>query len=131
VVRGWSSRDDAEALEVIVILNRATERGGWNDRLLTAALTHLSERSSLAGTGYVPGDLEEMLSRAAPPPSLEELAERYGTHDPAALWPVLRFKVPPGLRDRFNAVAEGDDEVARFVSVLELAEAADQARVAS
>lgn len=56
VVTGWASKDDDEANAVLVQLNRATERGGWDP---TALLTILDSMSGddLTDAGYEPTDL--------------------------------------------------------------------------
>lgn len=43
VVRGWASADDAEAARALVVLNRATELGGWQPEPLRALLADLPD----------------------------------------------------------------------------------------
>lgn len=63
---GWSSTDDQEASGALVALNRAGERGGWDDPLLAAILTeHAASEAGLVGLGYDDADLEALLAGAA------------------------------------------------------------------
>lgn len=61
VVRGWASRDDAEALAAGVALNRSGELGGWVDSL-AAILTDLAAlEGGLDATGFTDDDLANLL----------------------------------------------------------------------
>lgn len=62
VVRGWASTDDAEAEAYLVASNRLTEAGGWDPAGLYDLLDSLAAGPGLAGTGYAPGDLDDLLA---------------------------------------------------------------------
>lgn len=61
VLRGWGSKNDADAEAFLVATNRLVETGRWDDEKLTELLENLGE-VGLPGTGYSPEDLLEMLS---------------------------------------------------------------------
>lgn len=126
VTRGWSSRDDDEADAALVGLNGLTEAGGWKRDELAEMLADVARSDAgLDGTGYTAADLEDLLANLGGPPSLDDLAETHGEPDPSLLWPVLRFKVPPDLRDRFLAlVGPAGDDVEQFRRLLDLADRA-------
>jgi hypothetical protein len=57
-----------------------------------------------------------------PPPDLDALADELGEPEDDDLWPVLRFKVPPNIRDDFYDLSAGcetpDDDGARFIHLM-------------
>lgn len=65
VVSGWSSADDAQASAVLVALNRAGERGGWNKAGLAEVLQAADAADLLPFTGFTAGELRRL---AAEPP---------------------------------------------------------------
>jgi hypothetical protein len=69
VVRGWSSRSDAEAEGYLVASNRWSELGGWDDAALAALLADVAaaDEDLLAATGYDHGDLERLIGAQAVP----------------------------------------------------------------
>lgn len=88
VVRGWASRDDAEAEAYLVAANRLTERGGWEGQGLADILSDLQAGPGLEGVGYSPAELEELLA-SLQPPAEEPPAP------PASVPLRERFVVPP------------------------------------
>lgn len=59
VIRGWSSRNDAEAEAYLVASNRLVESGGWDQQGLVEMLDDLRSRDGgLVGTGYSEADFE-------------------------------------------------------------------------
>jgi site-specific DNA-methyltransferase (adenine-specific) len=67
VVRGWSSRDDAHADAVLVALNRAPERGGWDLGELGALLRDLPE-NALDLSGFSLDDVDDAIAKAKTTP---------------------------------------------------------------
>ena len=131
VVRGWSSKDDNEAAAATVALNRYVETGGWDQGLLADLLQGVAELpGGLQGVGYSNDDLADLLALVAGPPDLDTLASQLGDPLPEDFWPVLRFKVPPELRNRYLAVTRGvgggDD--AQFEGMVRQAENARDAQ---
>ncbi|MGW3971181.1 hypothetical protein ACWEFD_18015 [Streptomyces ardesiacus] len=137
--------DDETALRVNLVDNRAAAKGSWDLDGLVELLSYLPD---LDGTGYTDADVERLL---APPPSLEELADTYApredydepaparaavpagttgdrpdqpTEQGSGLWPVLRLRIPPHVRDEFYAATascpRSADDGARLAWLLEL-----------
>lgn len=128
VVRGWASRDDDHARAAVVADNKLTERGGWDDQLLPAWLDDIldGDPDLLDITGFSRDDLDDMLAAIAPPPSLDDLADEYGEPQDSDLWPILRFQVPPHIRNTFydlTADAGVTEDSARFIHLIETARA--------
>lgn len=61
VIRGWSSRSDADAEAYLLASNRLTIKGGWNQVGLAEMLTELDAVDMLDLTGYGSGDLAALL----------------------------------------------------------------------
>lgn len=77
VVRGWASKDDAEASAYLVASNRLTTLGGWDDEALAKMLVSVQETPlALDGVGYTSEDLAALLV------SLEPVADPKGNVDP-------------------------------------------------
>jgi hypothetical protein len=124
IVRGWASRSDAEAEAYLIADNRLSEIGGWDHRELAEVLDQIADDNPdlLQVTGYTSEDLADLLASFDAPPSLEDLADEYGDPRPDELWPILRFKIPPRIRDAFYEITEefGDNEdSARFIKLVE------------
>jgi DNA modification methylase len=67
VQKGWSSRSDDEAASLLVVLNKATELGGWNDVELTQLLEGLAasgDEDLLGLSGFSEDDLEALRADA-------------------------------------------------------------------
>ncbi|MEU8195255.1 hypothetical protein AB0C10_15890 [Microbispora amethystogenes] len=62
IVRGWSSRSDADAEAYLIANNRTSEKGGWQNGMLAAALQDIqaADEALLAATGYSPDDLADL-----------------------------------------------------------------------
>ena len=57
-----------------------------------------------------------------PPPSLDELVEQHGDHDPETFWPVLKLKLPPEVFERYESTLRGmpgGDDAAKFAALLD------------
>ncbi|TDC96104.1 hypothetical protein E1292_38630 [Nonomuraea deserti] len=75
ILRGWSSRSDADAEAYLVAANRLTERGGWDHGMLAEMLTDIGAAdaellAAAAYTGDDRADLDELVPRdpdQAPP----------------------------------------------------------------
>lgn len=52
VVRGWQSKDDAEAEAYSLADNQLAILGGWDDATLAAMIADLEQRDGLAGLGF-------------------------------------------------------------------------------
>lgn len=130
VQRGVHSRDDLHAEAMGLVLNRLVERGGWDPQLLTQQLQELeAKQGGLDATGFTRADLDDMLAAYGPPPDLGDLQDRLGQPQPEDFWPVLRIKVSPALKARWDAATAGvdgtdADRLEHLVHAAELAQAA-------
>lgn len=123
IVRGWSSRSDAEAEAYLIADNRLSELGGWDDRLLAEVLDQIADDNPdlLELVGYSQHELDDMIARFGEPPSLDDLEKEYGEPDDADMWPTLRFKVPPAVKDDFYALTDpfdAFDDSERFIAMV-------------
>jgi len=99
--------DDEQAKRILLVDNRSNDVASYDDRALADLLASLADTdAAFAGTGFTADDLSDLLDILTVP-TLEELAEEHGEHDPESVWPVLRFKVSPVLRDRYLRLVEG------------------------
>jgi len=75
--------DDETAERIVLVDNRTSDRGTYDDRLLASALKSLAETpKGLAGTGYSPSDLavlERALVPAVPPVDFPKFDEGAGS----------------------------------------------------
>lgn len=104
VVRGWSSRTDAEARAALVALNRTGELGGWVDEALLDILDELADLgdTGLLGTGYGERDiaiLAEQLATVVDQDFLDDLAG----------------ETPPDNRFDAKVIEKGPEVVLEFV----------------
>ncbi|MEW1843749.1 hypothetical protein AB0392_37890 [Nonomuraea angiospora] len=93
ILRGWSSRSDADAEGYLVANNAIPERGGWDRGLLADMLTDIgaADEELLAATGYDMADVDELmpseLEQAPPSGALRAgPAERV---EPPTVWGVV------------------------------------------
>lgn len=127
ILRGWASRSDREAEAYVVADNRLNEMGGWDHRMLAEVLDELADTdpSLMAITGYTDTDLADMLASFGDPPDLDALGNDYGEPGEGDLWPILRFKVPPGIRNDFYELTSAlEDDTDRFIALVNRAKAA-------
>lgn len=127
VVRGWASADDDHARAAVIADNQLTIKGGWDERALAEWLDEIGDVDAdlLEVTGFSREDLDDMLAALAPPPDLDDLANEYGDPDDSDLWPVIRVKVPPHIRNAFYSLTEnagGTEDSTRFIHLVELAQ---------
>jgi hypothetical protein len=118
----WVDVDDDLAQRIMVADNRTAELAIWDDPILAGILAELRDAADagLTGTGFTDTDLDNLLATIGPPPTLEDLATTFGDPEPADLWPVLRFVVPPAVLARWKTVLaeHGGDEVRVFAELV-------------
>ncbi len=109
--------DDADARRINLADNRLAELGTYDNDALTELLSYMD--GDYEGTGYSANDIEMLIT---PPPDLDALADELGEPEDEDLWPILRFKVPPNIRDDFYDLSAGcdmpDDDTARFIHLM-------------
>lgn len=99
--------DDEAALRILLVDNKANDEATYDDRSLADLLQSLTDTPlGFEGTGFADHDLADLLD-ILNVPTLDDLADKHGDHDPEAFWPVLRFKVSPQLRTRFLTLTDG------------------------
>ncbi len=107
VNKGWASKDDDEAGAYLIASNRLTMLGGWKPDPLVSLLEVVARTPlGLQGIGYDQPGLDDLIASLRPP-SLDDLAAQHGEPNAEAMWPVLRFKIPPPMRDRYLKLVEG------------------------
>ncbi len=117
----WVDVDETEAARIVLIDNRTSDLARYDDGLLADLLQSLPD---LASTGYNDEFLRDLLGKLNAP-DLEDLARQAGDFDERKFWPILKFQVPPELRDRYLALTrdlDEKDEVGRFERLVSLAE---------
>ncbi|MFG2404252.1 hypothetical protein ACGFR8_07910 [Streptomyces brevispora] len=110
--------DEDTARRINLVDNRSSDLGSYDADALAELLSFLD--NDYAGSGYQEADVTRLL---APPPSMEELVDSYRDPEDEDMWPVLRFTVPPEVRDHFydltaDCLTPGDD-TARFQHLLD------------
>lgn len=118
----WLDCDDDQAEAILAVDNRTSRLATFDDAALLDLLVGIAGRTgSLKGTGYDGDDLDD-LRQMLTPPDLDKLGGGDGGGDKDKdLWPVLRFKVPPAVRDRFYQAtdpAEDQTDEGRFFWML-------------
>lgn len=64
VVRGWASKNDADAAAYLVASNRLVELGGWNEDVLRALMAEiaLTAPEEISGSGYDQQDIDKFIN---------------------------------------------------------------------
>lgn len=123
VVRGWASRDDEHAEAMLVLDNRSTENGGWDNRVLAELLSDVADYSPdlLAATGFTENDLRALLDGFGDMPDLDALAGEVGEPTDEDALVRVSFKVPPDVaqawKDALAATGTSDETKAATVLV--------------
>lgn len=114
--------DDAAARRINVVDNRSADLGTYDTDSLVTLLNKIGEDSGgdYDGTGYTAEDVELVTGA---PTDLDALADEYGEHDDEDLWPTLKFRVPPNIRDDFYEHTRGETDEERFMHLLNRARA--------
>lgn len=123
VTRGWASRSDMDAEAYLIVSNRSTELGGYDNEGLAEVLVDLRDEDAdlLALTGYDEGDVDDLV-KLTTPPDLDELADALGEPEADDAWPVIRLKVPPHVAAAWRKRLDLHDgsELAAFAALLDV-----------
>lgn len=124
----WVKDDDTTAAAFALADNRTADLGTYDAELLFGLVDMVKDDAALLeATSYTLDDLDDLAARVSPP-SLDDLAAKWGEPDPKALWPVIRLQVDPLVRDRWaNLPRQHDDETDEdvFERLISLAEQAE------
>lgn len=118
--------DDATATRINLVDNKSADDGFYDDTALASLLASLED--DLLGTGYSASEAELFATvppADVPPQSLDALAEEYGEPQETDLWPVIRVRVPPNVRDDFLELTKDcedpSDDSVRFMLLVQRA----------
>lgn len=116
VNRGWASRSDADAEAYLIVSNRSTELGGWDDQQLAEVLADLAEVDLLDFTGYTDDDLAKLASKQlddepSVPADPESIEEHYQCPSCGHRFPASagRLEQPPTVADGKSLRETADD----------------------
>lgn len=124
----------AEQVEGYLVADNYVERGAEDDEAELVALLREQQDAGfdLASLGADADALADLVAKLAPP-SLDELERDYGDEpEPDAFWPVLRVRVPPEVKARWDALlaaAPGDSPHVKLACVLAAVDTAALAAV--
>lgn len=64
VVRGWASKNDADAAAYLVASNRLVELGGWNEEMLAKLMSEIAAIApdEIAGSGFDQQDVDKFIN---------------------------------------------------------------------
>lgn len=113
----WLDVDDQRAEDILLVDNRSAELATWDMAALTELLTGRGP-ADLVGTGFTSDDLAILSAGAFISRQREDEGDGH-PEDDEGLWPLLAFRVPPLLLQRFRALpGESDtDRLATLVGV--------------
>jgi hypothetical protein len=114
----WLDVDDTRAEDILLVDNRSAELATWDMAALTELLTGRGP-ADLVGTGFTSDDLAILSAGAFISRQRDE--DDAGDHpeDDRGLWPLLAFRVPPLLLQRFRALP-GEDDTDRLAALVGL-----------
>lgn len=114
--------DDEEAL-ILATLDPLAGLASTDRESLEAILGQANNSSDDPGIAKLLATISQDAGLiVAPPPTMDELANKYGEHDPSEFWPVIKLKVAPEIHERFQSLIgsmPGPDDAAKFSALLE------------
>jgi ParB-like chromosome segregation protein Spo0J len=113
---------DEQAKRIVLVDNKAPERGGYDDHDLAALLEGLQDTDAgLAGTGFEREEVTDLLA-SLNPPDLDALAAEHGEPKDGDLYPLVSIRVPPQLFAAWRAHVDTHtgDEPAAFAALLDI-----------
>lgn len=122
VLRGWSSKDDAEAEAYIIAANRIPESGGWDMPDLSAMLADIE---NLQGVGFTEIDVADFHALYGDVEPIHSLSTRGRQTGPLTV--SVNFRVPAALKQRWEMWAPSMSDEEAVTRLCELAEAAEHA----
>lgn len=122
VTRGWSSRSDADAEAYLIVSNRSTELGGWDEAGLEEVLRDLRDEDLLEVTGFSDDDLDKLVRKQID----DDAPNDFPSYDPETL--ETEHQCPScGYRWSGTYAGESDVAVPADTTLRDVAGSADQA----
>jgi len=128
----WGNdRSDLSVLEARAYLAVDNETARQADPDIDAlsqllAAVHAEDESLAALAAGGEDELRRLLEMASAPPTLDELADKYGEPNERDFWPVVRVQVSPETFQAFNSLMAqipGEDEALKFAHLLDAVDA--------
>lgn len=119
IVRGWSSKDDGEAVAFLIAANATTEKGGWNDEQLYQLLSGFD---FLTGTGFDSDALDDLRARIEEAgEKLEQMIEKANQvlRQVILEYPVEDFEYVTAVAARARPFYEVETNAELFAAMLE------------
>lgn len=115
----WLDVDDRQALKILAVDNRVVDRAGYDDEALSELLTTiLSECGGLEGSGYLPEDLDKIISEVSDR-IIQEAQPSDVAEDPPEE-PEQALSMPPADRQYFVVIhCKDEDDQADVLERLE------------
>jgi hypothetical protein len=125
VTRGWSSRDDAEAMAYVVAANTLTEVGEWDFAELADVFEELKslDMTLIDTTGWSLKEANDLVELMALPLTPAELSQEIGPHDPGTFARRVVVLLTRDEHGRFlTACGDAPDDRERFLRMLTVME---------
>jgi ParB-like chromosome segregation protein Spo0J len=120
VARNWTP---AQKRAYVLADNKLALNGGWDDEALAIELTEIRGLGFDASlTGFSIGEIDAILGGDVP--TLDELEVSAGAGASDDLWPTIKLRVPPDVKDRFDDLMSScneQEEWAKFDHILAVA----------
>ena len=131
VLRGVAFENNTEAEAYGLVDNRATEKGGWNDDMLSRVLVDLVAQDAMQGVGWTEEEIDNLISDSSPMTKGDPVPEMallpFETYDYVMLvfkntWDWERAVDLLGIEPRGFTVASGKKRKVGLCRVLDGAE---------
>jgi ParB-like chromosome segregation protein Spo0J len=112
--------DEEGARRIVLADNRTNDVADYDTQGL---IDLLREQEDLAGTGFTPGDVDDLIATLAHYDSgdLDSLADEFGEPEDGDLWVTFTMRLPQGLKGRLEAAIAaqpGADDAQRVTELL-------------
>ena len=115
--------DDDEAAMLLATLDPLASMARTNHDALSSLIGSLTMGNDAVNSMLtaISEGVTEFIEGIGETPSLDELVSQYGEFDPESLYPEIRIKVPPDIKDKFDAwlsTGNGETEGERLADLL-------------
>jgi len=101
IIRRNEQHDDPNAIRLMLIDNRTSDKAITDQGQLFALLEALDKQDSIYGSGFDADDMDALRQLAAAP-DLENLGRNIGPPTDTDNWLNVTFRLPPDLAEKFN-----------------------------